>query len=219
VAPPAPPVDPYEPVHEPVYEPAPIFYPAPPKRRPRVLATVGFIAAMCVLGSAVTLIVYALLRPTAEQSAGGPTTPPAATTQAAPTTPAPAGVGTPVRDGMFEFVVTKVECGRSKVNIGPVKRDANGQFCLVSLSIRNVGDSRRAFSEAFQKAFGDDGHEYSADIAAGVMVNGGGAELVNSLGPRETATGTLVFDVPRKVQLASLELHDSPLSGGVTVKL
>jgi hypothetical protein len=218
VVPPAP-VDPYEPLYEPLYEPvyapAPVFYPVP-KRRPRVLATIGFMAAMCILGSVVTLLVYALLRPAAHRPTAGPSAP-AATTPAAPTKPAPPGLGTPVRDGKFEFVVTNVECGRSKVTAGPVKLDAHGQYCLVNLSVRNIGTSRQTFSEAFQKAIGDDGQEYGPDIPAGLVVNGGGNGLVNSLSPGETVTGTMVFDVPRKVQLATLELHDSILSGGVTV--
>ncbi|WUJ09416.1 DUF4352 domain-containing protein [Actinoplanes sp. NBC_00393] len=37
--------------------------------------------------------------------------------------------------------------------------------------------------------------------------------------PGGRVTGKLVFDIPTKVQLAGLELHDSPLSGGATVAL
>lgn len=53
--------------------------------------------------------------------------------KATPTTEAPEspGIGSPVRDGKFEFTVGKVDCGKSRIGSVDFGVRAQGQFCLV----------------------------------------------------------------------------------------
>src|SRR5688572_3926108 len=41
----------------------------------------------------------------------------------------PPGIGDPVRDGKFEFVVSRVDCSRTSFGIEHLKRTAEGRYC------------------------------------------------------------------------------------------
>jgi Domain of unknown function (DUF4352) len=124
-----------------------------------------------------------------------------------------------VRDGMFQFTVTDVSCGHRDVESGLFKRTAQGQFCLVALTVANVGSQGRGFAEDFQKAIGPDQASYTPDAAAGLIVNGNASAVFSTVHPGSMVSGTMVFDIPRGASIAKLELHDSPFSNGVTVTL
>ncbi|GIE35455.1 hypothetical protein Ait01nite_085000 [Actinoplanes italicus] len=152
----------------------------------------------------------------------------AAPAQAAPrkgdpvkTDPVKAGpaFGEAVRDGKFEFAVTRVDCSSATVSLKRLKRTADGKFCIVGLTVRNIGDGSKYFLGRAQTAYDTSGATYDSDELAGLYVNGGAEAFLQKLGPGEKVSGKLVFDVPERVQLDSLELHDSPLSGGVKAPL
>ncbi|MGC9671227.1 DUF4352 domain-containing protein [Planosporangium sp. 12N6] len=130
-----------------------------------------------------------------------------------------AKVGEAVRDGKFEFTVQQVKCGVPQVGTDLVGKKAQGQFCLVTVQVKNIGKEAQSFSDISQKAFGADKTKYSADSGAGLYANSDGATLFNQINPGNQVTGVLVFDVPATATLAKLELHDSPFSGGVEVAL
>lgn len=145
-----------------------------------------------------------------------------ASAEASPTTEEAAeetpGLNTPVRDGKFEFTVSNVECGVPTIGEAPISQDAQGQYCLISLTVTNIGDEAQIFSDSSQLAFDAGGREFSADSAAAIYLPDSNGFL-NQINPGNSVAGTIVFDVPPDAQLVSLELHDSPFSGGVTVKL
>jgi hypothetical protein len=132
--------------------------------------------------------------------------------------PAAAGLGTPVRDGKFEFTVTSVEPGVARVGNDLIGSEAQGQYVLVHLTVANIGTEAQYFSDGAQKAFDAQGREFSADSSAGVYLEGNDT-LLNQINPGNTVTGTVVFDVPADAALTRLELHDSLFSGGVEVAL
>ncbi|WP_158372681.1 DUF4352 domain-containing protein [Cellulosimicrobium cellulans] len=136
----------------------------------------------------------------------------------APAAEAPAGIGTPVRDGTFEFTVTSVEAGVTRVGSDLIGQDAQGQYVLVHLTVANIGTEAQYFSDSSQKAFDAQDRQFSADSAAGVYLDGNNT-LLNQINPGNTVTGTVVYDVPADATLTRLELHDSPFSGGVEVAL
>jgi Domain of unknown function (DUF4352) len=145
---------------------------------------------------------------------------PVAATSPTPSTSPPApGLGAPVRDGKFEFVVSRVDCSRTSVGIEHLKRTAKGKYCVVSLSVRNIAGDAQYFLGHAQKAFGADGTAYGNDELAGLYANRDAGTFLRRLTPGERVSGKLVFDVPRTVRLTTLELHDSLLSGGVRVTL
>ncbi|WP_433788800.1 DUF4352 domain-containing protein [Actinoplanes sp. CA-252034] len=150
-------------------------------------------------------------------AAGTPTPgPPAQPVRAVPSGPA---FGEAVRDGKFEFTVTRVDCSRATVGLEHLKRSAEGRFCVISLTVRNIGESSKYFLGQAQTAYDTTGTAYDSDELAGLYANRGVEAFVQKLGPGEKASGRLVFDVPKGVELATLELHDSPLSDGVRAPL
>ncbi|SNS59978.1 protein of unknown function [Asanoa hainanensis] len=125
------------------------------------------------------------------------------------------GLNEPARDGRFEFTIFKVACGTTRVG----GEDALGVYCLVDLSVRNIGSRAQLFDGSSQKAFDRDGTEFSHDGAAGQYANGGTDVFLRDIDPGSELRGKLVFDVPKGTKLATVELHGSAFSGGVTVAL
>ncbi|SNT28384.1 protein of unknown function [Asanoa hainanensis] len=130
-----------------------------------------------------------------------------------------AKVGEAARDGKFEFTVKAPKCGVASVGDKYLNEQAQGQFCLVTITVKNIGDKPQTFSDSSQKAFGADDVEYSADSGAAIYANKNTETLFNEINPGNKVTGVVVFDIPKKAKLTKLELHDSPFSGGVTVQL
>ena len=130
----------------------------------------------------------------------------------------PAGLGDPVRDGQFEFVVRSVDCGARSVGEDLGRRRALGQFCMVGLRVENTGGEGRTFGGGQQDLFDDVGTRHDPDLDA-TFRHGDGQLLSTHLNPGQRLEGTLVYDVPDPVGLARVELHDGLFSGGVSVAL
>ena len=128
------------------------------------------------------------------------------------------GIGTPVRDGKFEFTVTKVESGKKTVGAQYVEQTAQGSYTLVHLNVKNIGDEAQSFSDSDQKLISVDGKQYSADSMAAAAIDNNNV-LFEEINPGNSVDGILVYDLPTGAVPAKLELHDSMFSGGVTVNL
>lgn len=129
-----------------------------------------------------------------------------------------ATIGTPVRDGKFEFTVTSVEPGVEHIGDGAFGVDAQGQFLLVHLTVANIGDEAQYFDGSSQKLTDTQGRTHSADGSAAIYLDDSNSFL-NQINPGNTVEGIVVFDIPEDAVPASIELHDSAWSGGVSVTL
>ncbi|MEU2101202.1 protein kinase [Nocardia sp. NPDC019255] len=127
-----------------------------------------------------------------------------------------APVGTPVRDGKFEFVVTKVDAGVFRVGL----QTAAGSFLIVTLAVRNISDESKWFLPLGQRLLDAQNTPFDHNATATIWQNtqqrlGYSFELR----PGQSATTQLVFDLPPTVTPDHLELHDFVLSNGVRVAL
>lgn len=164
--------------------------------------------------------------PVAAKAAAAPAKAPAApaTTQAqeAPAAEAPAvGIGTPVNDGKFEFTVKSVKCGITSVGPDFMAEKAQGEFCRVTLRVRNKDKAPQMMFADSQKAFAGES-EYSANSMASITdasANNTQSVWMENINPGNAVQGNLFFDVPKGTKLTKLVLHDSAFSGGVDVKL
>ncbi len=136
--------------------------------------------------------------------------------EAAAEDPAAAGMGTPARDGKFEFTVTSIEPGVARIGSDVLGKDAQGQFVLVHVTVTNIGDEAQYFDGSSQKLVDAQGRTHSADTSAAIYL-GDAESFLNQINPGNSVQGTVVFDLPADATPASLELHDSMFSGGVTV--
>jgi len=183
----------------------------PPKRKGRGC----LIAVLAVVGLIVLVVVIAAISGGKSGSSSAPSSPGATAdggTQAA-------GLNTPVRDGSFEFVVTKSKCGVTSVGTSLLSRKPQGQFCLVTMTVKNIGDKAQLFDASSQKGFSPSGAQYDADGAASLYANKNAETFLTNINPGNSVTGVVVFDIPKAEKLAAVELHDSPFSGGIKVTL
>jgi hypothetical protein len=145
---------------------------------------------------------------------------------ARPSTPAPSptptptpGIGKAVRDGKFEFVVSRVDCSQSRVGLERLSHTAKGKFCVVSLSVKNIADRPQLFLGKAQKVVNAAGASFHDDQIAGLYANRVTQTFLRKIDPGDKVVGKLVFDVPKATQLTTVELHDSFFSRGARVSV
>jgi hypothetical protein len=129
------------------------------------------------------------------------------------------GLNQPARDGKFEFTVTNVDCSRTEVGNEFAGTQAQGKFCFVHLTVRNIADEPQTLFSDNQKLFDAAGREYSADDEAWIYLPEAQQTLYEEINPGNQVEGIMIFDVPQDVQPVRIELHDSAFSGGVVVQL
>jgi hypothetical protein len=134
--------------------------------------------------------------------------------------PEAAGVGDSVRDGKFEFVVRKVDCGKTRIGDQFGHRDAQGQFCRVDVKVTNIGKESQTLDASSQFLYGSGGQRFDADTEAAIYLGVNETRtFLEDINPGNSVDGILIFDIPKGQKPAKIELHDSPFSGGVTVGL
>ena len=196
--------------------PFPPGYFPPPQRKKRVWPWVlGGIGVLLVLTFAGCVALIGSAANELAKSTTVPGQPPASQPAAGQAT---VGLNTAVRDGKFEFTVTAVQPGPARIGTDVLGATAQGQFVLVHLSVRNIGDVAQTFDGGSQKLFDAPGREFSADSAAAIYLDES-QSFLNEINPGNAVAGIVVFDIPRDVQPVRVELHDSPFSGGVSVTL
>jgi hypothetical protein len=184
--------------------------PAPPPPEPRrrvpvwVFVIVGVVALCCVGGLVASVTTFVVAR--RHSDAGR--LPPASR----------ASLGQPVRDGKFEFTVGRVQCGYRTVGQDFYTKEATGQYCLATMTVKNVGRSPQAFSDVEQLAFSPDGKEYRADPEAGAYVNDLTA-FNTDINPGNQIDAIVAYDIPASSSIAKLRLHDDRLSRGAEVSV
>ncbi|GGK04265.1 Mpr protein [Pilimelia anulata] len=205
----------------------PTPHPAPPppakKRKTPWLIAGGAVLVLCCGGGIVAAAVGSNTAATdvAAPTTGEDGTPPAGKkADSAPKKQGTPGVGAPVRDGKFEFVITaKPACGKTTVGPELLAQKAQGVYCFIPVKVRNIGKESQMFTGANQKATDSKGLEFSNDTGAELLANEGAPTFLKDINPGNSVSGRLVFDVAKGTTLVKIELHDSAFSGGVTVAL
>jgi hypothetical protein len=207
-------------------QPPPSGYPyqqPPPRKRHRVRNAVLFISTGSLL-----LIIVAVVLSNIPQSSGtgtsaGTNTGTGNSQAAQGTGNSVARIGDKVRDGKFEFVVTKVTHAKSvsdtQFGLGET---AQGRFTIVSLRVTNIGSESQTLDDSAQAVFDTSGHKFTADSAADIDLggaNGQNSTWLEDINPGNTVHGRIAFDMPAGAKAVKIELHDSIFSDGVIVTL
>jgi hypothetical protein len=128
-------------------------------------------------------------------------------------------MGKPAKDGKFQFTVTKMKCGVASVGPDGLGQQAQGEFCLIDVQIKNVAGSAEVFNDSSQQATDAKGAVYSVDSGAAIYANGDASTFLEEINPGNTVKGKLVFDVPKNTKLTAVILHESMYTAGVKVPL
>ena len=86
-------------------------------------------------------------------------------------------------------------------------------------SVQNVGKQPNTFESDYQRAVRPNGALYAPDVDAERYANIDNNALWSPINPGNTATGVLVFDIPKDARVVSLELHESRSTRGAKVKV
>ncbi|MFU8874409.1 DUF4352 domain-containing protein [Micromonospora sp. SL4-19] len=208
---------------------------APPRKRPAwlvptaigvgalVLLCCGIGAAGAIFGDPKPASVSAseppaVAAPTTASAAPAPATTAAATTAAATTAPAPvkttppvpaepktSGIGDKVRGGDFEYTVNSVKCGISKVGTSFLNTKAQGTFCRVSVTAKNVTKKAHTFhADSVLTAQDGSGREFSPDGTAGIYGNEDAKGFLDEINPGNAVKASVYFDVPKGTKLKTI---------------
>lgn len=124
------------------------------------------------------------------------------------------------RDGKFEFVVKGVECGKTTIGTNQyLTKNAQGQFCLMTVSVKNIGNEAQGFFGSNQKLLNAESQQFAADDTAGAYLDQNYSTLFSNINPGNSVEGVIVFDIPKGQTPVFAQLHDSSLSDGVKVAL
>lgn len=128
-------------------------------------------------------------------------------------------LGVPVSDDDAEFTVTELECGLTElVRASGSSLDAQGQFCVLRMSVRATGDEDVFVAGGQQRLHDAAGRTHEFDGLASVVLESQEPGLASEYAdPGQTLTGTLVFDVPVGARITQVELHGSFRGDGVRV--
>jgi len=194
------------------------FYPSqqpPKKKRHWVRNTFLGLAGFIVL---IVIISVATNGDSNGTSAAGSSAAPA---NAAPAAPLVAKIGTPVRDGKFQFTITSVSHAKSVGDTADGFGDtAQGKYTILHVTVTNISSQPQTLFDSNQYVFDASGRKYDVSTSADMDINGASdSVLFNDINPGNTVRGELAFDMPAGLKAVKAELHDSAFSGGVTVNL
>lgn len=146
--------------------------------------------------------------------------------QSAATEPSPSATQIPTyetgekaTDDAYQFSVTKIRCGVRRVGDQYSGEKAQGQFCMVSMKVKNVGKDPITFSSENQALMDTKGKQHSPNDDAWIYVDD--SDPWDEINPGNTLKTIVPFDIPKKAKPDYLLLKAGVFgfSDGVRVKL
>lgn len=147
----------------------------------------------------------------------------AAHTSSAPQ-PATPGLNQEARDGKFAFTVTSFICGETEITQADNSYEnaqAQGQFCLMNVNVKNIGSVAQTFDASSQYVYDAGSKQYSSSSDGTIAANPSNSDfaIYETVNPGVNVSGTIAFDLPKGVTPTYAKLHDSGASNGVRVNL
>ncbi|MBB5780158.1 serine/threonine-protein kinase [Nonomuraea jabiensis] len=123
--------------------------------------------------------------------------------------PSTTGEDGPVQDGKLRFAVTSTKCPK------PAK-SAQTRTCQIGVRVSNVGQEARVLYPGQQKLVDED-----KELHGGTkLLDKDGKEITPiRIEAGQSFAGALVFELPKELAPAALEVHDSGLSNGARLNL
>ncbi|WP_052424257.1 serine/threonine-protein kinase [Nonomuraea candida] len=120
-----------------------------------------------------------------------------------------AGADGAATDGKLRFAVTSTKCPK------PAK-GATKRTCRIGVEVSNIGPEARVLYPGQQKLIDEDDEPHGGTR----LLDRGGKEITPiRIEAGRSFTGALVFELPKNLEPAGLEVHDSGLSAGARITL
>lgn len=139
------------------------------------------------------------------------------------------GVGTTARVLSFDATVRGVDCTKQAITRpddpatsydDTYTEKANGKFCVVSFSVKNVGEKTDRYPTSSIEATSPTERVLDRNIFAERYANNSTDPLGEPIDPGKTVDQLLVFDVPTDTTLANLRISDDLFADStITVKV
>ncbi len=129
------------------------------------------------------------------------------------------GMDTPVRDGVFQFTADGMRCGVHEIGTADDYQSPTGQFCVVTLTVKNVGKQPAIFADAIQKAYAPGGAWFISDSVAGFYANPDPTVYLNDINPGNKVQVIVVYDIPPAGHIVRLEVHENPTTRGAVIRV
>jgi putative PIG3 family NAD(P)H quinone oxidoreductase len=131
----------------------------------------------------------------------------------------PEAVSGGARAGNFRFAIGELRCGVESIGPDGLAQRPSGQFCLLDVTVTNIGTEPELFDSGAQRAYDTNGVAYAVADQAAVFLNDRNPTLLNEIAPGDAVQGVLPFDVPEDVQLTEVSVHGSMSTPGVRITL
>jgi hypothetical protein len=188
---------------------------APPRGRPWVVPLVVGVVLAAVIG----LPRLFSDGPASESQAEPPV--PDAAASAAEGPARLAVMGEEALDGGAAFTATSFECGGTEIGSGAGLRRAQGHYCLLAVTVRNVGRAPVRLVGPTQTLIDGQSRRYAIDerATAAHPANLGRDPVSTIINPSNELQAVFVFDVPPDVDPVYANLRASPQGPGATILL
>lgn len=132
-----------------------------------------------------------------------------------------AKIGDKAKDGDVEFIVKKIKCGETKVGNEFLNEKAQGEYCRVTVSIKNNGDEATLISSSDLKLIDSKGREFSADDTATLYASSdnAGNTWFDEINPGNKVEGDILFDVSKGAEITTAKFSSGLFSSGVEISL
>lgn len=119
-------------------------------------------------------------------------------------------IGDTVGVGRFAVLVHTPEVKRSVGN-QYLKQEANGEYWIIPVSIRNDDKEARMVTSAMFKLVSSDGASFDPDASAAMYLDSKSSLLLDNINPGIQVDGYIVFDMPKgqKVSNYVMEVNDA----------
>lgn len=96
-----------------------------------------------------------------------------------------------------------METGIDYVSNGFLRSDAEGQYVIVHVTVRNIGNNSRTLRMSAQQLHDPQGRTYAAGDRSAMMSMSEPKSFPSSVGPGEAVRAELLFDVSTGARLAA----------------
>ena len=133
--------------------------------------------------------------------------------------PASQVVSTRAADGQLHFRVLDVQRKLPQLGDDHYGATPQGSYTVVTLAVRNTGDTIATFDGAYVVGLDAQGHRVTADRDATALVNDDAIGRLTRIAPGSRITTKVAFDVAPGERLTEAQVHDSVFSRGAGLRL